>query len=77
MTYEIESDIPMSKDGRGRPSFYPFRDMSVGDSFFASGVRINSVRRSASLFASRNGMKFATRKQTENGVTGLRVWRVK
>lgn len=52
---------------------YPLKDMEIGDSFFAPGRKSNSV--SASI-ARAYPKKFTRREVTENGVVGVRVWRI-
>ncbi len=51
------------------------RDMEVGDSFFYPAVTstLNGIIRNLRP----EGIKYSTRKVTENGVLGLRVWRIK
>lgn len=79
--FRIESNIPLppiERTGRPRGSKYPFARMKVGDSVFFGKKSPTVVR--AAIRAMRDHIKtarFATRKVTENGVTGLRVWRIK
>lgn len=74
-SFIIDRDVPIpADDGRGRKSIYPFRDMLVGDSFFAIN---NVLRRAASLYGKRHNKVFTVRKVTEDGVIGYRCWRVK
>lgn len=54
---------------------YPFRDMRVGDSFFAPGKTRQQLKTSI-RYATCECRQFTTRRVTENGVTGLRVWRI-
>lgn len=74
--YVIEKGVPVV-DSRGRPNVYPFGQMEIGDSFFASkdtdkSLHMNTVRRAASAWATRHGVKMIVRK-VEGGV---RIWRV-
>lgn len=76
--FVVQHGIPLP-----RPLFrakYPFAIMEVGDSFFAPCKRrVNgqeSVTVAARKFAKSKGMRFASRTLTEDGVRGVRVWRV-
>lgn len=53
---------------------YPLRDMAVGESFFVPGVHQRQIGASI-RYATCDCRKFATRRVTENGVRGLRIWR--
>ena len=76
-TIRIDSDIslPSPKGGAGVVK-YPFRQLEVGQSFFVPGKTQADL--SGSIGAARRAMgrKFATRRVTEDGVTGTRVWRL-
>ena len=76
--FKIEKGVPMplgAGSGPGFPRKYPFAEMEVGDSFFAPGITSRNI---AGCFshASKSGRKFCLRTLTENGVTGVRVWRI-
>ena len=64
MEFEIEKGIPLTKP-RSR---YPFREMEVGDSVFIPGVNVVNF--------SVPPRQFAKRTRVENGVKGVRVWRI-
>lgn len=74
MGITIEKNVPMPKNGVGRPAKYPFDDLAVGDSFF---VPVPAVRFSGQLYSAgkRYGKTFASRSVVEKGVEGTRVWR--
>jgi hypothetical protein len=67
---EITKGLPTP---RGRKSKYPFRDMEVGDSFFAPGSSVIGIHGCARRH---RPMKFTCRSVVENGVAGIRVWRI-
>ena len=77
MTIKIDKGVPLppvpAKGGAGRKPKYPWREMQVGDSFFAASDKklFSTTKAGQSL-----NMKFATRKTEENGVRGFRVWRI-
>ena len=76
---KIESGVPMPQAG-GREIIWPFREMKVGDSFFAEGKPTSSFGGSISFCRKTSGYekwKFACRTVVENGVKGCRVWRIK
>ena len=69
MTVKVEKGIPVSRD---RYNKYPWRQMSVGDSFlFPQGIKSANTYSSA-YGASKDGKKFVTRSTAD----GYRCWRV-
>ena len=60
---------------RGKP-FYPWADMARGDSFFVPGKTTDQMSPTVVSHRKRHGGKYVTRAVTENGVKGVRVWRV-
>jgi len=83
VTFEVQSEVPIPRAGSTRKytSKYPLRTMAVGDSFFMPVEGDNFVRaqRTVASAASRQSIKIATRRVTEDidGVPtrGIRVWR--
>jgi len=73
--YEIEKHVQIPGNGRRK---YPFQDMGVGDSFFVSSMsgKNNIARVAATNYGKRNNIKFLTRMCIEDGVAGMRIWRV-
>ena len=74
---KIETGIPIPKQ-KGT-SKYPFQSMKIGDSFFVPNIHVSAL--SGSMINARNSMnapkaKWITRTVTENGVKGVRVWRI-
>lgn len=67
---EINKGLPTP---RGRKTKYPFREMEVGDSFFAPGSSVIGIHGCARRH---RPMKFTCRSMVENGVAGIRVWRI-
>ena len=71
--YEIEDGVPLpKKQASTRPRKFPFHEMTRGQSVFipdrtvaSMGPRIRFV-----------GKKFTSRTVTENGIKGVRVWRI-
>lgn len=71
----IDRGIPLPPD---RPVFarkYPFPDMRVGDSFFVPGMNRQQMA-GPIRYATCECRKFTTRRVVENGIPGLRVWRI-
>jgi hypothetical protein len=71
---KIESGIPIPplKFRAGAPEKYPFRHMQIHDSFFiARRTPINTKP-----WVEKTGFRFETRSVTENGLKGIRCWRV-
>lgn len=72
--YLIEKKITRPAAARrGRPIIYPFRDMSVGDSFEFSIKKYNSATSSANHASKQTGYKFSFRSDGKR----VRVWRIK
>ena len=76
--YKIDTKIPIpsirNKNGR-----YPFDTLKVGDSFFvpAEGANVVAVRSAAYMYAkSHLDYKVTARLVEEDGVKGVRIWRV-
>lgn len=82
----INKGIPTPDVGRagGMPAKFPWQDMEPGDSFFAAGYATNTTNaKNGERAISTNmgtkifpGSKWIMRRATENGVNGVRVWRV-
>ena len=74
MTIEYQMDVPMPESKR-RNSVYPW-DMPVGASFFVAGMGHNTISGRAQYKTKTLGFKYSMHKVTEDGVTGIRVWRI-
>lgn len=74
--YKIEHGIPLDSSTRFRRK-YPFREMSVGDSFEVPLPEGNGCRTVAYTFAERQtpSWKFETRLNDDR--TAVRIWRTK
>ena len=76
--YKIDKTIPLPRAwGRGQDVSEfgaALSRLEVGDSVFAAGKTHQTV---SGFFIQRRPKKFAARTVTENGVKGLRIWRVK
>ena len=76
MTYQIDKGVPLPSH---RGYMYPFREMQVGDSFFAACTSDNKpqvvgrVQSSMKSFARKYDQKYVTR--SVDG--GIRCWRIK
>lgn len=72
---KINKNVPVPVDARMVK--YPFRRMSVGDSFFVEGTHEHRhVRENARAHGETYAMTFVARPVVENDVQGTRVWRV-
>jgi hypothetical protein len=83
----IDKGVPIPSAGRGSgaPRMYPWHEMEPGDSFFVPGAKRDyndkrpGVDRQFGIAIGKKlipGSKWATRAVTENGINGVRVWRV-
>lgn len=79
--YKIDKGVQVPlPDGRGGGNAkYPWADMEPGDSFFVplEGAAKFIRHMSAPPKLREAGMEYARRTVTENGVNGVRFWRVK
>ena len=72
--YTIDKRKPIPKrKGGGNTVKYPFREMAVGDSFFAPYRTTSQLVAAASYYGPK---RFSARKVTERGVPGARIWRI-
>jgi hypothetical protein len=70
----IEKNIPLPSKVLGKQTQYPFKDMSIGDSFLCEvGAKQNRLTSINSRAGKRLGMKFTSR-IVEDG--RIRVWRI-
>jgi hypothetical protein len=78
MMYEIETGIEAPVKSRGREPKYPWRELDIGDSFFASVADApgRSLRSSMIHAQKRYGLVLTSRTRVENGVKGIRIWRI-
>lgn len=79
MDYEVESGVEIPEREWFKERKYPFGDLEKGQSFFVPLKDLKhaqQLRGAAAHFARRHGIKFTVRKRTEEGVEGLRCWRV-
>ncbi len=80
--YEIEKGVPLPEGAGKERQKYPFGEMRPGDSFFVpGGATVNahgnkSAYSAASNYGRAHGWKFSARTVTENGVKGVRIWRI-
>ena len=73
MTIKIDKGVPLPLATRGSGYRSPLWDMKPGDSVFFTDRR-NAVGNFDPM--KKAGWKVSQRKVTENGVTGVRVWRI-
>ena len=75
---QFDDDIPIPRRGGGpRLGAHPVNQMKIGQSTFIECERsANQNARFRVLARKRPGWKFVTRTVVENGVKGVRVWRV-
>lgn len=75
--FKIEQGVEMPKNQSGRPKLYPFHEMQTGDSFFIplNGKTAAGAQRNVLSCAKKQGFLVSTRQVTENGSSGVRVWR--
>jgi len=75
MTYVRKSDKPVPAPRMGGVSKYPWREMNVGEYFFVPRTDFKSENYRPKPHKDL-GIKIATRKLCENGITGVAIWRI-
>ena len=75
--FKLEKDVPMPSraSGGGKPK-YPWSSMEEGDSFFVAGAKIETFYTLTSTARKKYNANFVARKWQEDGVNGVRVWRI-
>ncbi len=73
MTFKIDKGIELPPE-RVKNS-YPWKELSIGDSFFVPNMR-SGARQGLQSISARHGIRIAVRSVVENGVKGVRVWRI-
>lgn len=89
MQYKIDKNLPIPpRPRRKRTSKYPIADMEIGDSFFvptgpfkaAQDSKMKSIRTRLHYLRNEKRIephaRFEHRVVTEDGRTGVRVWRI-
>jgi hypothetical protein len=69
----ITSKIPAPTRKRLK---YPIFCMKPGESFFVPETRSNRVSARLFIYRKRFGWEFTTQRRRENGVEGIRIWRL-
>lgn len=77
---KFDKDIPIPQPKKSWKEYRVFHDMAVNDSFFVAH-EIPAVAQDMILsifreFYKDTGMKIKTNRRIENGVKGVRVWRI-
>jgi hypothetical protein len=79
----IDKNIPLpaARRGRNRSTEFPLREMEIGDSYFHAGAfkstKDSKAYKLAALIQRRQKeYKFIGRVLIENGISGVRIWRV-
>ena len=75
MTYELKNDEPGPAPAKGGVAKYPWNSMKVGQHFFVPRTDYKNENYRPKPNAALN-MKIATRKRCENGITGIKIWRI-
>lgn len=71
--YDIEHGVKVPGEGRSK---YPWEQMDIGDSFFVPEPDAGAVRSAASAARKRLSTRYKCSKRVEDGVAGIRVWRI-
>jgi hypothetical protein len=74
---EYQTDVPLEAGSTrtGRKPSYPFRTMPVGASFFVPNKTVSSIRAAAHHYRE-EGLHFSAQTVIEDGVKGVRIWRI-
>ena len=68
MNTKISQNVPPPTDN-GHATTHPFRELRIGDSLFGKSLPVSYWRMAT-------GYNLISRKVVENGVAGIRVWRI-
>ena len=71
----LDHNIPLPRR-RGAHRIYPFAEMRVGDSFFVPHKGQKRLAAQLVSGARSQGIRASARTVTENGVEGVRCWRI-
>jgi hypothetical protein len=71
MSIKIDKGIPVPRKLHTGKTIYPFHEMEIGDSFFAS-VTVVTLKSSAVKHGYKYGKQFTIRKEGD----GARCWRI-
>lgn len=74
--FQVQSGVPIPLKRIPRAA-YPFAQLAVGDSFFVPGGSPQSLTYARSAAEVEFSASYATRKVTESGTSGVRVWRTR
>lgn len=78
MTLSIDKNIPIPPvETIIRKQRFPYNTMEIGDSFFLPNRETRDIRTYINKAAKRNSIECWCAKDTKEGISGVRVWRVK
>ena len=74
--FKIDKNVPISRSSFGRK--YPLSDLQPGESFFVPLTEGHQqyIQSRAWAYGKKHGLKFTCSLVTEDGVRGIRVWRL-
>lgn len=70
--FQIDANVPIPE----KQMRYPWKQLKVGHSFFVPGKTPQDIGACRQYATRTLGYKFVSRKLTERGVVGVRVWRI-
>jgi hypothetical protein len=74
MIIKVDKDFPVPASARRK---YPWDDMGIGDSFFVAGANSTGMSNAAKgARKKRTDSRWMCRTVVENGIEGVRVWRI-
>lgn len=76
--YTVEKNVEIPNNIRGKKKYdFPFSEMSIGESFFISGIgrtrEIVAAKAQMSLIKNKSSVEFTSKTYPD----GLRIWRIK
>ena len=72
--FVIDKDVPVPD--KIKKYKYPLREMEIGDSFFIPARVPSQMSSYISVSKSATGFEYTSRSVIEDGIKGVRVWRV-
>jgi hypothetical protein len=75
--FVVDSNITLPNHKSPFKKRYPISQLQVGESLFVADVKINNIYNTVKYWADKLGAKFTVRTLEEDGIRGVRVWRMK
>jgi len=72
--WKIDTNVPIPVPTSGHKAYYPWKELEIGESFFVPGK--HKAATGAGRIKGCETRKFMSERRVEDGVDGVRVWRI-